>query len=181
MRYIEIMRFVILGLLLDGRLSLYDVHKRFTGSVSLFYAASFGSIQRALAHAHTAGWVAAEASADSRRRKKLYELTARGRQAWHEWMMAPVTGANAESLMLAKAYFLGELPIPERGECLAVLRASMAEGAGALASLAADLDRVEVAPEAQEAYRYQRATLDYGIRSHAVALTWLDELKQELR
>lgn len=60
-RYILAMRFVILGLLLSGPLSLYDVHKHFTGSISLFYAASFGSIQRALKQAHAEGWVTVEA------------------------------------------------------------------------------------------------------------------------
>lgn len=175
------MQFVILGLLLAGPLSLYDVHKRFTGSISLFYAASFGSIQRALKQAHAEGWVTVEASSDSRRRKKLYEVTALGRKEWHEWMMAPVTGTNAESLMLAKTYLLGQLPVSERGECLAVLRARMTEDAEALASLAANLDNIDTAPDLREVYRYQRATLDYGIRSHALALAWLDELEQELR
>lgn len=95
-------------------------------------------------------------------------------------MMAPVTGTNAESLMLAKTYLLGRLPVFERSECLAVLRAKMVEDTEALTSLAADLDNIETAPELREVYRYQRATLDYGIRSHALALAWLDELEQEL-
>lgn len=173
------MRFVILGLLLSGPLSLYDVHKQFSGSISLFYAASFGSIQRALKQAQAEGWVTVEASSDSRRGKKLYEVTALGRKEWHEWMMTPVTGSNAESLMLAKAYLLGRLPVVERSECLAVLRAKMVEDAEALTSLAADLDNIETAPRLREVYRYQRATLNYGIRSHALALAWLDELEQE--
>lgn len=54
------MQFLILGLLLDGPHSLYDVHKRFTGGISLFYAASFGSIQRALKQLEEHGRVTVE-------------------------------------------------------------------------------------------------------------------------
>ena len=44
----DLMRFLILGILLDGPLSLYDMRKQFAAGISLFYTASSGSIQRAL-------------------------------------------------------------------------------------------------------------------------------------
>ena len=173
------MRFVILGLLLGGPLSLYDLHKHFTGGISLFYAASFGSIQRALKQVHADGWATVEEPTGSRRRKKLYAVTELGREKWREWMMAPPTGSDAESILLAKVYHLGRLPANERTRCLAVLRARMREDAHALEALAASLDSTEVPRGLREIYRYQRATLDYGIRSHSLALEWLDELQHD--
>lgn len=167
---------LILGLLLDGPHSLYDVHKRFTGGISLFYAASFGSIQRALRQLDDHGWVTVENAADSRRRKKLYTVTYRGRQAWDEWMRAPITGADSEPMMLAKVYLLGQIPVGERDECLATIRARVVEDADALAALSETLDDAPVPDDLRENYRYQRATLDYGIRSQSLMLEWLDEL-----
>lgn len=172
------MQFLILGLLLGGPLSLYDVHKRFTGGISLFYAASFGSIQRALAKAEAQGWVVAEDEIGSRRRRKLYEVTGLGRTEWRSWMTAPPTGSDPGPAMLARIYLLGWLPAVERAECLAAIRSRLTEDAGALAALATSLDGGEQPPKVRELYRYQRATLDYGIRSHALALAWLDELER---
>ena len=170
------MQFLILGILLDGPLALYDVHKRFSAGISLFYAASFGSIQRALRQLEAQGWALPEDAPDTRRRKKLYVITDAGRVAWREWMMAPASGSDAEQLMLARIYLLGHLSPEERVLCIARIRARVEEDAARLLSLAGEVDAIEVPDQAVERYRYQRATLDYGIRSHALALAWLDEI-----
>ncbi len=171
------MRYLILGLLLGGPLSLYDVHKCFTGGISLFYAASFGSIQRALANAEEQGWVTVMDEIGSRRRKRLYEVTERGRDEWRRWMKSAPTGSDTEQAMLARIYLLGWLAPEDRAECLTAIRSRLMEDAEALASLATRLDDGEKPSEVREIYRYQRATLDYGIRSHSLVLAWLDELE----
>ncbi|MBT2486081.1 MULTISPECIES: PadR family transcriptional regulator [unclassified Microbacterium] len=173
------MQFLILGILLDGPLALYDVHKRFTGGISLFYAASFGSIQRALRQLEAQGWVLPADAADTRRRRKLYAVTDTGRQTWREWMLSPLSGSDAEPLMLARIYLLGSLPAGERRECIAVVRARLTEDGNALTSLATELDSAEIPAASAEVFRYRRATLDYGIRSHTLALTWLDQLEHD--
>lgn len=167
---------LILGLLLRGPLSLYDVHKHFTGSISLFYAASFGSIQRALTKAVDQGQ-AVVTETDSNRRRKLYALTDLGREDWRRWMASPPTGSDTESTMLARVYLLGHLPAAERVECLGALRTKLSFDKEGLQELAMTLDAAETPEAAREVYRYQRATLDYGIRSHALALSWLDALE----
>lgn len=172
------MQFLILGILLDGPLSLYDVRKRFAAGLSLFYAASFGSIQHALRQLESQGWVIRADAEGSGRRKKLYLISETGHQAWREWMHAPITGSDAEPTMLAKVYLLGQLPASERGACIAVLRDRIAADTDRLATLAEELDPAEIPHGAREVYRYRRATLDYGIRTHALAEQWLDELEQ---
>ena len=171
------MQFLILGLLLDGPLSLYDVRKRFAAGISLFYAASFGGIQRALAQLESHEWVTRVDAEDSRRRKRLYVIEDAGRRAWREWMLSPITGSDAEPLILAKVYLLGSLPAGDRGECLRMLRERVAADADRLTSLAMELDETEIPDDAREVFGYRRATLDYGIRSHALMAQWLDELE----
>lgn len=170
------MQFLILGLLLEGPLSLYDLRKRFAAGISLFYAASFGGIQRALGQVESRDWVTRVDADDTRRRKKLYVIEDSGRRAWREWMLSPITGSDAEPLMLAKVYLLGSLPAEERSECLRILRERVAADADSLASLAAELDESEIPDHAGEVYRYRRATLDYGLRSHALMAQWLEEV-----
>ncbi|WP_308799982.1 PadR family transcriptional regulator [Agromyces silvae] len=170
------MRFLILGVLLEGALSLYDVHKRFTGGISLFYAASFGSIQRALEQLESLGWATSAAEEGSARRKRLYTVTSTGRDAWREWMLAPLTGSDPEPTMLARVYLLGSLPQVDRAGCIAELRRRIDTDAAALEDLAARLSETHVPESLDEIARYRRATLDYGIRSHALAAAWLAEL-----
>ena len=112
--FIDLMRFLILGILLDGPLSLYDMRKQFAAGISLFYTASFGNIQRALGQLESHGWVTILDADDSRRSKKLYVVNDTGQQAWREWMHAPVTASDAEPTMLAKVYLLGRLPAADR-------------------------------------------------------------------
>lgn len=172
------MQFLILGVLLDGPLSLYDVRKRFAAGISLFYAASYGSIQRALGQLVAHGWVTTADAEDSRRHKKLYIINDTGRRAWREWMYAPTTASDAEPTMLAKVYLLGRLPATDRGACLAALRARISADTDRLSSLAAELDAADVPDDVQEVYRYRRATLDYGLRAHVLAREWLDEVER---
>lgn len=171
------MQFVILGLLLIEPLSLYDVRKRFTAGPSLFYSASFGSIQRALQKMESDGWVRVDADPESPRGRKVYAITAEGESAWRDWMVEPVSGAHAETTMLARVFLLGLLPGDERDAALAVLRDAAGTELDQLRGVARALDAQPVPAEYADVFRYQRATLDYGIRSNELALRWLDELE----
>lgn len=170
------MQFVILGLLLMAPLSLYDVHKHFEQGISLFYRASFGSIQRALTQLVRDGLVTVSSVSDSRRGRKLHAITDAGRDAWRRWMLEPVTGSDAETAVLAKVFLLGSLPKDERGAVVATLRARVAADLAQLRAFAVALDASDVPEEYAAVDRYRRATLDYGIRSHELGLTWLDGL-----
>ncbi|MBS3180402.1 MULTISPECIES: PadR family transcriptional regulator [unclassified Pseudoclavibacter] len=169
------MRFVILGLLLGGPLSLYEVQRRFASVISLFYSASSGSIQRALRTLTEDGFVTVAEDTDSPRYRKLHHVTTEGRAAWRSWMLEPITGSDLEQAMLARVFFLGHLP--ESGERMLVL-ATIRTRADA------ELERLDAIaatrPDAAELARVQMfpfATLDYGVRSTRLALEWLRELE----
>lgn len=170
------MQFVILGLLMIAPMSLYDLHKQFAAGPSLFYSASFGSLQRALQQLVAQGWATVADASSSGRPRKLHAPTPEGIAAWREWMRAPLAGAHAETTMLAKVFLLGLLPGEERATALAVLRGSATAALAELREVGSGLDAAPIPDEYAEIFRYQRATLDYGLRSHELALAWLDEL-----
>lgn len=175
------MRFVILGLLLDGPLSLYDLRKRFAAGISLFYSASFGSLQRALQGLVADGSVVRSAADAGARGRQSYAVTAAGRQVWREWMLAEVDGGTeAETRVLAKVFLLGRLPAADRRAVLAGARAPIAAQADRLRCLQVELDAAahEVPAGHQEAFGYQRATLDYGVRATELLVAWLDEVEE---
>lgn len=172
------MQFVILGMLLGGPLSLYDVQRHFERVVSLFYSASAGSIQRALRQLVAEGRAVVDDAAAGRetgRGRKPYRITPAGRDAWREWMLAPLSGSELETAMLARVFFLGRLDAPEdRLHVVDGIRARLRaeeERLGALAAAAS-------APSDDPVLRSQLATLDYGRRSLALALAWATELAE---
>lgn len=178
------MHHVILGLLLTGPLSLYDVQKRFAAGLAHFYSSSSGSIERALRTLVTAGHATIHDDPGSARRRRVYRITPSGRAAWREWMQSPTpAGADAETTALAKVFLLGRLE--DAGEQAAVLAGIRAEAEGArarLSDLAAALDAqaAELDDATRTVYRPQRATLDYGLRAHDTLIAWLREQEEAL-
>jgi DNA-binding PadR family transcriptional regulator len=176
MRYIDRVQNVILGLLLGGPLSLYDVRQRFERVVSLFYSASLGSIQRALGLLVERGLITVDVDAASPRGRKVHRITAAGTAAWRAWMLEPPTGSELEKTMLAKAFFLGRLDDPaDRRAVVAALRARVDADHERLRELAASSPADD---GSDPVLASQLATLDYGLRSVALARTWLHDLER---
>lgn len=170
------MQFLILGLLLHGPLSAYDLRKRFTAGISLFYSASLGSIQRALQSLDSQGWVTKDESTNSGRPKHLYSITEPGHEAWRGWMLSPITDSDPEQTTLAKVYLLGHIPPGDRAESLALLRRRAGADLERLTTLRTGIHAAPVRAQEQDVARYRLATLDYGIRAHELMVRWLDEL-----
>lgn len=167
------MKQVILGLLLLQPMSLYDLHKAFQAGISLFYSASFGSIQRSLTQLVEDGLVVASVSPGDPRGKKLHTITERGEAAWRAGMLAPLEGSDTETAMLARVYFLGLLDQADREAAVSLLSARVSADLEALRAVAAELDAMEVPTGFAEPFAFQRATLDYGLRSHELAAEWI--------
>lgn len=172
------MQHVILGLLiLHGPLTLYGVQRLFQQGISLFYSASFGSIRRALVQLADSGLITASTAPGSARGSKPYTVTDAGREAWRTWMHEPTSGGDAETVMLAKVFFLGLLEASEeRRGVLESIRSRVEQDLAELVRVAGFVDAAEVPSGLADVAAYQRATLDYGIRSHRLALQWCDEL-----
>lgn len=171
------MQFLLLGLLLQGPLSAYELRKRFTAGISLFYAASLGNIQRALGALDSQGWVTKDETAHSGRPKHLYSITESGRMAWRDWMLSPITDTDAEQTALAKVYLLGSMQPEDRDECVRLLRRRAEADLERLTTLRTEFDGRQVPEQLHEVARYRLATLDYGIRAHELMAQWLYELE----
>ncbi|KJL39703.1 MULTISPECIES: PadR family transcriptional regulator [Microbacterium] len=177
------MQFVILGLLLSGPLSLYDLQKRFAAGISLFYSASSGSIQRALQHLVDDGAVVVAEADGSRRGRKVHRITDEGRERWRAWMRAPISGGtDAETVVLARVYLLGLLEAPEdRADVLRGIREHVDGSREALEALATEVDAKAAGLDdaSRRIFAFQRATLEYGLRSHAVMREWIDDVGEQ--
>lgn len=171
------MQFLILGLLIHGPLSAYELRKRFTAGISLFYSASLGSIQRALGVLDAQGWATRQVVSGSGRPKHLYAITESGRAAWRDWMLSPITESDAEQVGLAKVYLLGSMPPEDRAEVVTLLRRRTTADLERLTALRTEIAAAPVPELFHDVARFRRATLDYGIRAHELMARWLDELE----
>jgi len=174
---VERMGNVILGLLLVGPATLYTLTKQFEQGISLFYSSSLGSLRAAVTVLLERGLVTVARSVENGRNKKTYRITDAGRAAFAEWMTAPITSGDVETVALSKVYFLGMLADTEsRATVLAGIVDRIRADQRQLESLAGHLDAVNSPEEYAEIYRFQRITLDYGLLSHRTAREFFESL-----
>ncbi|HEX6954345.1 MAG TPA: helix-turn-helix transcriptional regulator [Agromyces sp.] len=173
---------VILGLLmLLGPQTLYSLNKQFERGPSLFYRASFGSLQSALRGLLAAGHVTVHATTERGRNKKNYSVTDAGARAFHDWIRSPLTGGDLEVAARSRLFLLGL--VEDAGERRGILDHITDEIERELARLeeyadALDAQAGDIPEEYRGVFRYQRATLDYGLMSHRAALAWFRDVAE---
>ncbi len=124
---------VILGLLSLGARSGYDIKNVVDRSTRFFWAASYSQIYPELKRLEGEGLIKGEDASNGARDRRVYELTATGRQALEEWLLGHTLTMELrdESLLrlffadnLAREQALGLLEARRRGheQFLAVLR-----------------------------------------------------------
>ena len=161
------MAFVVLGLLLLAPHTIYALNKQFERTISLFYRASLGSLRSALTGLLERGEVEFEESVENGRAKKVYRATPAGEAAFFAWLTGPLVGSDLETAALSKLFFLGLLPdVSARRAVLDDISSRMESDTVALEVYDAELSQVEVPTDFADVFRFQRATLAYGVGAH---------------
>ena len=168
------MSHVILGLLMLWPQSLYDLTKGFEAGISLFYSASTGSIKRALDRLLADGLIRVR-SQDGPRGRKTYAITDQGRDEFRRWMLAPLTGSDLETEVLARVHFLGLLEEHERPKVAAHVEGWIRWSLERLERLEVEVSATDVPEGFEDVARYQVATLQYGLSAGRTALEWAEE------
>lgn len=171
---------VVLGLLMLSPMTLYLLNKQFDQSLALIYSASLGSIRTAVMGLLDHGLVSVTDSVENGRSKKTYAITDAGRVVFAEWMVAPIVGRDLETQALSRLFFLGLVTSAERRAVVDGIIARAEADAAQLTTLAAHLDAIAVSDDLAEVFRYQRATLEYGLRSHQAGLEFFRDIRGSL-
>jgi PadR family transcriptional regulator, regulatory protein AphA len=172
---------VVLGLLIIQSLTLYELNQAFKQGISMFYSASYGSLQIAVKNLLGKGMIIFEERVDKGRNKKIYSITEQGKIAFYRWMREEIPANKLEVTALSKVYFLGLLQGAEQKEQVLNEILSMIQLVqGELSEMEDALSRVEISEPYREIYTYQLKTLDYGRKAHAFAREWFQGLLDEL-
>ena len=112
------------------------------------------------------GEVSFAESVENGRAKKTYSPTDAGRTAFFAWLTGPITGSELETQALARCFFLGLLADDGARRTVLdnIIERTEADEAELLA-VAGHLDALEVPAELAGVFRFQRATLEYGLKS----------------
>ncbi|MDQ0873937.1 DNA-binding PadR family transcriptional regulator [Paenibacillus sp. V4I3] len=96
---------IILGLLLDGDKSSYDLKKNMEASTGFFYNSSQGSIQPALKKLVQNGHVHLTEVRQGGRNKKVYSITEDGEKEFLSWASEPIALDKPRDPALVKMFF----------------------------------------------------------------------------
>ncbi len=109
---------IILGLLLDGDKSSYDIKKNMEKSTGYFYNTSQGSIQPALKKLIQAGHVTFSEEHQGARVKKVYTITNKGEKEFLEWAGQPISLEKPRDPALAKIFFFNYVELDRKLELI---------------------------------------------------------------
>jgi DNA-binding PadR family transcriptional regulator len=100
---------VVLGLLSLGPRSGYDIKTVVDRSTRFFWAASYGQIYPELKRLEEEGLVEGEDQPSGGRNRRVYRLTAAGREALHDWLLGSTVTIELRDESLLRLFFADAL------------------------------------------------------------------------
>jgi DNA-binding PadR family transcriptional regulator len=172
---------VVLGLLIIQSFTLYELNQAFMQGISLFYSASYGSLQTAVKNLLKGGLIVFEEKVEKGRNKKIYSITESGREAFNRWMLAEIPVNKLEVTALSKVYFLGLIPsVAQRKAIVSEIVNKINLAQAELSELEGEISQLEVPEKYQSLLKFQLKTLDYGLKTHAFGKEWFQALLDDL-
>ncbi|MFZ6027561.1 MAG: PadR family transcriptional regulator [Chloroflexota bacterium] len=175
------MEFVILGLLAVRERTIYEIKKILEETVSLFYSASFGSINSAIEKMLSKGRVSVRESVENGRFKKIYAITPVGYAALQEWLGSKIPQERVKEPALTRLFFMGLLDSKKRIQVLADHLKTLQETLATLDAMEAETQKAEIPPEKRDLAAFQHLTLKYGRAYYAFNIQWYQNLLDELQ
>jgi PadR family transcriptional regulator, regulatory protein AphA len=173
--------FVILGLLALRVMTVYEINKALERGVSLFYSASFGSINTAISKMLEKGWVSGEEKVENGRNKRVFHLTPAGMDAFQDWLNSEIEAEKVKDPALTRLYFMGFAPAAERIRVLETHIQKLRQTLGKLELIHQQAAEIETPPGLEDARRFQLFTLDYGRAFYAFNIAWYQNLLETLK
>lgn len=188
---------IILGMLIIRGLTIYEMKIFINNNLNAICSNSSGSIHAAVKKLLEKNLI----NCKEEDNKKIYYITARGREAFNNWILQPMDHTRAKNMELGKLFFLGlSDPAGRKGLILEYIKGLTEEHARlkilyeTIASNTDDImkqgakivsgdrwneegikknvftDKLE--DTISDVYKYQRATLQYGIEAIEFEIGW---------
>jgi Predicted transcriptional regulators len=166
------LEYIILGFLMYGERSGYDLKQNMARSTSNFFDASFGSIYPALKKLEGKGFINSMEIVEGGKYKKLYAISEGGKSEFRNWLEQPLEFSRIKPDHLIKVFFYGFLPKETvRGK----LEAFIKEVEQVLNGLKEHEGEVK-----EKADFFQFSTLLFGLDYYKFVINWSTGLLKEL-
>jgi PadR family transcriptional regulator, regulatory protein AphA len=171
-------QFALLGLLSLGPMSGYDLKQLSEWSVGHFWRESYGQIYPHLKRLAAQRLVTSKTEGGSGRRdRRVYRLTAAGRQALRDWLPKPAVAEVPRNEMLLKLFF-GGLVAP--GISAEHMERHRTQSELALKEYAAVRRRIDAEVGGHPHKNYWLMTLRYGEYMAKAQARWCEEMLKEM-
>jgi DNA-binding PadR family transcriptional regulator len=170
----------VLGLLNESPMHGYEIRKRLSALLGAFRAFSYGSLYPSLRRLSDAGWISEEApleapagtTARSRRGKRVYRITADGKEHLAELLADVSPDAFDDDGFGARLAFFGQTRSDVRLQILEGRRRRVEQQRDGLKTAMSRAERVD---------RYTRELHQHGLESVDREVRWLTELIESER
>ncbi len=171
----------ILGLLNYGAMTGYDIMLTFKNSLRFFWSAQTSQIYRELQTLKNKGWVKDEnISQNGKPDKKLFSITASGKEELNRWLLEDDTGFETKSPILMKTFFRGERSIEENVEFFKRIQAECQEFISGMQASPPNITKYQKMVKNPENAIYWKMTIEYGIMYIKMVNEWTNKCIQEL-
>ncbi len=164
---------ILLGFLMDGSRTGYQIKKLMESSTNFFFNTSLGSIYPAFKKLQRQGLVELEETVEEGRLNKLYSITAKGKKKFSEWLTAVPGLSKLREEALLKMFFFSNLAPEERKRQVVRYLDVIRERREELIRLRARLMDINVD-------FFQMSTLEFGISYYDFLLSWHQKFINEL-
>ena len=166
-------KFPILGFLMDGEATGYDLRRRFQAPVGFFYRISDGSLYPALKKLALDGLVTMRAESRGRRARKVYAITPQGRERFLRMLREPAQPLYVFDEAQVKVYF-GE---HDPAAAMELLEWAAQEDAARVAMLTPIVQSMRSRGESP----YRRLVVELGLAINQAKTEALARLREELQ
>ncbi|MDI9424880.1 MAG: PadR family transcriptional regulator [Spirochaetota bacterium] len=164
---------ILLGFLMLGPMTGYEVKKAMGGSTRFFFNTSLGSIYPAFRRLEESGMVRLDQRLEKGRSKKIYSITPRGRRKFLAWLEKSPKLANVREESLLKMFFYEHADGPTR---IRHTRDYIAAIEGRLSELLSLQDILKGVLDED----FRMSTLDFGIEFYRFQLNWYTKFLENL-
>ncbi|WP_028612245.1 helix-turn-helix transcriptional regulator [Paenibacillus harenae] len=175
---------IILGLLMDGDKSSYELQKTMEKSTGYFYNASQGSIQPALKKLMNNRHVTFSETYQGERAKKVYQITEEGKEAFFQWASQAIELEKPRDPALVKMFFFHYVE-PERK--IELIGQYLQEIKSVIATMTMmkrmSLEQLEKIQESMDAGKIasRMATLQFGLDYYVFLNEWYENYFMQVK
>lgn len=156
------MDYIILGLLLLSRRTIYQLRERIEKGIDLMYSSSMGSIQAGIKKLLSSGLIDCEEAIENGKLKKYYSINQIGQEYFFDWINEPLKEQAPKNPELVKLYFMGFADKNNQRKNIEKHIEFLKQKHAVMSALLEDSKSVNVPSDKQDILKFQIASAVYG-------------------